>query len=284
MLVCLGVVMRKRRPRIIAFIALAILCVVGVLHHFASREPAFNGRTVSDWARKAVSGKNADRSHALEAVQEMGSSAVPVLGRLAYKKDSFLKKMHLRVRNNLPGGIGEKLPTVETNARSIRLWAVSALGKMDEAPTNATALLLDLTDAKDDGVRLNALSSLSHIIRECPRRNKEALKAFFRACSNTNVNIRSNGLVGIGRIAETFYLTPNERNRLIPILKTALHVPGLQVNASYCAEQLGQHATPLVPRLKAILDSPDANTRSMASNALTAIHADSTTGKTIPSD
>src|SRR5438876_8074132 len=88
-------ILTKRRLILLTVVAAGGALGFALLNWWADREPGFEGRTLTAWARDLNSADPLVRSNAAVAVRAMGPAAVPYLVQSLERRDPVLKRPYL---------------------------------------------------------------------------------------------------------------------------------------------------------------------------------------------
>ena len=124
--------MKKRRLILLA-IVLGISAVILVVQWRSRREPVYQGKTVTAWARDLNGPDPQARSNAGVALHAMGTAAVPFLVQSLNRRDPIFKQPFISLAPKLPlwfrRFVVQRLkPFAAINDRFMAVNALSALG------------------------------------------------------------------------------------------------------------------------------------------------------------
>lgn len=254
--------MTKRRVIFVAAASLITFTVGSVYFVLPLREPAYDGKRVSGWCQEVVRSQG-DTKRATEALQKIGSAAVPYLVKLLKRKDGFLKKQYLGVVEKLPPWFGKSFPRPVLNAHEIRRKAVLVLGEIGPSARQAVPQLIKLLKDPDTEVRLATAHCLGAIGTEASE-SIAALAATSKG--DPDPFVRGNACYALGKIG------PASRTA-VPILIQALADTHAYVrhHSVVALGGIGPSAAPAVPALTQLLTNRAVETRIDAALSLSKI-------------
>src|SRR4051812_23901697 len=91
-----------KRPRILFFVTVGILLLTFGWFVSRTREPSYQGRTLTEWLRSAADTYPEADSEEVRAIHHIGSNAIPTLLAYAAAKDSPVKKWMLKWNSSHP--------------------------------------------------------------------------------------------------------------------------------------------------------------------------------------
>lgn len=238
-------------------IALGVVLAVGItglwLGGFFDREPVYQGKTVTAWARDLNSPDAVVRSNATAALQALGPESIPHLARVIGKRDPRIKGPLRTLAAKLPAWARRPLQRVfrSFNTTPDRLAAVNALSALGaNAPT---APLLKALRDPEPSVAAQAGVALGRI-------GKPAVSGLIEALNDSNGFVRfmaGSALSSIGPEAEA--AAP------ALVVQFTNSYAGLPVIAEHALVRIGK---PALPALFAALKHPDDQVRGRAARVL----------------
>ena len=240
------------RSRRVAWFALVALIAIG-FGIFASRptEPKYRGRPLSDWLvvlQQAQGGK--PDVEAMEALQQLGTNAIPSLLEMLRQRDSRLKLKLMAWAGRQP------LIPIKFEGASVAKWrAVVGFDVLQSAGAPAIPALVGMLNDADTS--WPALQCLARI-------GRPALTPLSQAVANSNVNVRFhavNLLGGLGR---------DDPPAVVPALLRALKDDNDNVRraAAFALGNLAQAPAPVVTALLETLTDSSPLVRSTGIQAL----------------
>ncbi len=255
----IGIRVKKRKPLVYAFrishigsmrkrlwISLAILlAAVLVLLAYGkqqSNEPVYQGKPLSFW----LSGYSAmvegpELSKIDEAVRHVGSNGIPTMLRMLQAKDSSLRAglIWIARKQRLV-----KLKSIDAKDRNFG----AAMGLITLDPTivsNAVPALVEIYNK--DFSRFSQAQTCSVLAKLGPLA-KRAVPALLRNMSSTNVWVRRDAELALGRIL-------SEPELVVPAMTKALHDPDVYIpaNAVVILGDYGPAAKAAIPDLVELL-------------------------------
>jgi hypothetical protein len=136
--------MRSKRVRLI-LLSLLGLALTAPLITLNEREPVRNGKPLADWLVLLQGGTPQEKQRALEAVQGIGSNALPCLLRwLDYKPAPFREKVFLLFKDRLPFQIVSSRPFQSLSPRSAMQKQLDAMAGFWAIEEKASSAATDL--------------------------------------------------------------------------------------------------------------------------------------------
>lgn len=252
------------------------LILVGVIYLTASREPTYQGRSVTSWlktyhqaaAQPGPFGSGTANSN-LAALRALGPKAVPYLIRGLEKKDSIFAKLYWRLWLKIPTRYQTKVPPPPLPAFQWRLNAAAALSGMGPDAQPAIPALIQALKTPDWSSQSQFLITLNSLHADTPELKRTLLEL---PISSANLQMFLNNFSGI-RNGRTF-----EPQIVLPIFMSALKDADAEVRAAAVRgiEFLGPPAKETVPDLIACIADKDREVRYLAVRTLRQFGADAT--------
>jgi hypothetical protein len=292
----------KPKRWILILVVLVGLVYLATLPFLGSKEPTYQGKTVSVWFKEYAYGSNtatrpiatnltppmhavlahaksngvppqvlfalsnqyarwasADlyeippRDPALEALQALGSNAVPYL--LQYLRVGPLDRTYDRVVTNLPVFVQSRLPS-PTQKRWDRNQALEALSRLEDSARSATPVLLELLRKPEPFSRLHVLATLRSIYAD--------------AYSISDLLLELGKEQHYADVLETARQTKWQGREVAQLFGEILHATNtaLHRDAIYLLESSGERAAPALDGILAALRSTDGEVRYLAARTM----------------
>ena len=242
------------RPRRTFLLAIAVLLLVTVgWYLYATREPSYQGKTLTEWLEEInplIDAPLTEPSSAREAVRAIGKTGLPILLRLLETKDSPLK---IRLET-----WAMKQSLVQVHFR--RAWEIQYLGTAgflalgpagQDALPELTALLQNTNSAGFAALSLGAIGPAAIPILRC-------------GATNTNATLRIACLEGLKCAGSQGFAA-------LPEILLCLHdaIPEVRGAAVLAAENFQHEGARILPPLWQIAQQdPDAQVQEMALHVL----------------
>jgi HEAT repeat protein len=252
---------------------LAVVLLITVLAGLSwkamrSREPAYQGKTLSTWLRQFEDAKaNQFRDRAQfeaqfvgptqNAVRQMGTNALPTLLTMLQAKDSEIRSIAIHW---LDKRSFRWLPASQTVRREMALDGFAALGTNAEPAVPALMALLNHTNCEFRTSAARCLISIWPVAQEAVPvlvqhlRDPDEMVCFFSGQA-------------LGAIRKSPEL-------VVPALTERLKGPGMKWGTLLALGRFGPEAKTAVPLIIPLLNDPDAETRSWAAMSLKAIDSE----------
>jgi len=257
----------KVKLRKLSWIVLLIL-LLGFLTWMLSvkREPAYRGRTLSEWARQygsnhwSAANREAD-AEAEAAIRVIGTNAVPFLLDRLQTEESILKRS---ARQIFPVTWHARLRLRDNSGESRRTGAhgLAALG------TNAGMAVPKLieiarTHPEEDGryVAVFALRTLGEAA-------EPAIPFFIDCLTNQTAIIRDEAIVGLGSVQRQPEIVLPILIRYLAAAKTSPHTFEIADTLGVLGYKFGSAAKAAVPDVLFLLTHADSYVRESATNCL----------------
>jgi HEAT repeat protein len=212
------------------------------------REPAYAGKTLSQWVQQLKSPDAAQRRAAVTVLRQLGSAPVPQLRRMLRARDTTLKRFAERWSAKVPFLKLRFVPACEQH--KIAAEIVSWTGHPEVVP-DLSALL----DARNCSCAHKSAEALSRLM-------PAATPALLKALTNKDGGAR---WVAAANLAE------NPSDQVISNLAGALRDPssGVRMVAAVSLGEMQRRPDLVVPALRDALDtSPQSSTRAAVARAL----------------
>jgi hypothetical protein len=227
-----------KRHRIL-IVSIVILVIVGIVVGIYWRRwsgPSYHGRSLRSWLeegkRKWYESGDAGSQPAKEAVQHIGTNAIPTLLRMFRATDSPLTKKLVALQNKF-----EFLPEPNTASDDhyLAIWGFNWLG------SDATNAIPEMRNIYRENIPDSSESAYEFLLAFVPAEEKSAL--LHEGLTNQNYEVRMTALDKFVDIS-----TPEVA---LPVLITALSDPVTlnQDEAAKRLRKLGTNALPAVPAL-----------------------------------
>lgn len=277
-----------QRTLLLALIALVLLVIL-LISFLSPREPVYQGKTASQWLEirfESSSAKPSDRKNAREAIQQMGSNAVPILLKKLVTGDSDTHPIatfwnHLarslllpsKLRVNLSNAFWERHEAMDgfaiigTNGSSAvpRLKGLFLDRRFTDDATRClmyirtpgalSALASGLTNA-DSNIRANAIVGMTWF----DDKDLKPFSAGIKACVDD-----SNEDVAYMAIRSLYRILPD--SEYVPILLPKLKDHRTQIQRAAIRE-LAKGPETSMPSIADCFSSPDLTNRIIATNVL----------------
>lgn len=240
------------------------LCLAGLIL-FSRREPAYQGKSLSEWAQQYGSNhwSRADRAAGQEAqfaIQQIGTNAIPILLELMRAKDSGVNK---KLRTVLPRRWHDKLGLRDRSGDVRRTGAhgLAALG------TNASAAVPKLIDIATNHPEEDGRYIAVFALRTLESAAEPAIPFLIQCLTNKVDIIRDDAAIGLGAIRrQPEIVVP----ALLSYLEFAKTSPGTFeiLDAIQSLSRFGPEAKAAVPAILALLDDSRPDVREHATNCL----------------
>jgi hypothetical protein len=249
--------MRKRVQIALAVVIVAVLAVLG-WEILLSREPepVVDGKPLASWLDYYVGTRSeVQREMADQALDKVGTNAIPVMLLMLRQKDSPFKRKLMEVIQK-QGFI--KLPYIPAERRNqAAYFAFLKLGARAESAVPALIQIFELNiSAFSQQCTAGSLASVG------PAANV-AIPVLVRGLTNANPLVRQDIVTSLGRLH-------SEPELVVPALTKALNDPVARVRSSACLAlwRVGAGAKQAVPALVKALNDSDPSVTSVAALAL----------------
>jgi hypothetical protein len=157
------------RKRVQIVLAVVVVAVVGVIvwQVLREREPVYQGKRLSQWAKIYASPDFTLLSHSMSkhAIEQMGTNAMPILLKMLQARDSaFTRKLGSLANNQ------SIIPVHFTSAAEYRFRAVAALKVLGPAAKSAVPALVTALNDDDFFVKSTSQDALEQIDPEAAAR------------------------------------------------------------------------------------------------------------------
>ena len=209
--------MKKRRKLLLAVVGIG--AAILLVQWRTSRQPVYQGKTVSAWARDLNSPDPLARSNAAVALHAMGPAAVPFLVQCLERRESVFKQSYRSLAPNLPLWfrhlIGQRLkPFDPLNDRLMAVHALTALGT--NAPVEPLVKALGDPERIIASLAAAALGSIG----------RPAVPELIRALNDRNSQVRSLACYALSMIGrDAVDAAPALIHRLAAVSYTHLTLP-----------------------------------------------------------
>ncbi|HYG35694.1 MAG TPA: HEAT repeat domain-containing protein [Clostridia bacterium] len=254
-----------RKVPIIGFFAILLFGVAGWVSWQISseREPYYQGKPLSFWvdqyAKDSLTPGTPARNEAETAIYKIGTNALPVLMDWCTKLDSAFKLKLVELCGN-QAVVNFRFLVANTYHTRAKL-VFQVLGAEAKA---AVPGLVKLLERPEEEIRINASYALMCIGPEA----EVAVPSLVRCLEDTNSLVRGRAARGLGRIHK-------QPEMVVPALLRVLDRGGstsVKIAIIKALADFGEDAKPAVPRLRQLMESTDAITRSEALKALQRIN------------
>lgn len=247
--------MRKQK-RITLVIALAVVIAGLGFYLWQSREPSFEGRSLSEWLWDGGQKGAVEESGAKEAVRQMGSKAIPtLLGKLRRKNSPIsLKLMDLSRRLGVPHYVFAPEEAQEENGLAARGFEWLGSEASGAAPELIGIYHQNISETSQN-------CALKSLLFAAPAQSRALLNEAL-----------TNGFEEV-RVTALWQLTPtNQPEVAVPLLINCLSDPSsrIQSMAAMKLRQFGTNALPAVPALLRLASSAPSNNRGTFTSWFTA--------------
>src|ERR1051325_9539906 len=250
----------------------ALLLVAGLILLFffvriasVSREPHYQGRTLSEWSRIYGSNHWSAAHHELEAeaqsaIQAIGTNGIPfVLGQIG-ARESFFKR---EARKTLPAKWHLRLHLRDNSGDIRRTGAhgIAALG------SNAAVAIPRLIQIARHHPEEDARYVVTYALRTLCETSEPALPFFLEALTNQVAIIRDEAAIGLGSMANHTDLAMPALIQHLKRQKATTHTFELS-DALGSLRRLGRAARPATPEVMTLLGHSVQDVREAATNCL----------------
>jgi len=264
--------MRKRVYVPVAFLLVAIVGVITwqVLHEH-EREPVYQGKRLSAWLREYRSALNVidgDREEAgktaRNAIQAIGTNAIPTLVRMLGKKDSFVVSKLLALWNRHFSSLPRwaRYPGwLRHQAAFLNNYAEHGFEILGADAQQAVPALIALYEQNVSPYSQVATSRA--LIAIGPAAQRMAIPSFLRAAASSNAPARNVAVQALSGVDA-------EQRQVVPALTAALSDTNFVIRmvAASGLGRFGTNAEQAVPALVLMLSDPSPQVRPEATNAL----------------
>ena len=267
-----------------------------------SHQPSYHGKNLREWLARLELNGDTDRQ-AMEAVQHIGTNALPMLVKMMRSEDSAVKRklllvlrqqhlVKIRIMDDTEqhllgmvgfsalGSIGQPaLPALEplvwkSNTTRFATYALAALG--DEGLRAATAGLrsTNVTVRRETAGALGGLGVIRFLTNSTPhqldrlRSQAEiAIPALIATCDDPDEIVRARAAIALG-------LLGHKPDVVVPVLVKLLRDQNGWRVPSAAAKSLGRfgtNAASAIPALKEALNNTDRRVSQAADGALAAV-------------
>jgi len=249
--------MRKRLHVALVVVVVAVLAVLG-WEILLSREPepVVDGKPLASWLDYYVSAQSeVQRKMADQALDKVGTNAIPTLLRMLRQRDSTFKRDVMGLLQKQHIIKAHYIPAERRNQAAY--FAFLKLGARAEV---AVPALIEIYELKlSPFSQQTTARSLGHIGPAA----KSAIPLLIRGLADTNTLVRCDTLLALA----DFHAEPE---LVVPALTNALNDPNGKVRIFACMAlwKVGVAAKPAVPALVKALDDSDSSVRGQAALAL----------------
>jgi hypothetical protein len=244
---------------------LVIACLVFALKQLWQREPSYNGKPLSAWADQYGTNHWTGRSRAADkeaeaAIQQIGPKGIPFFLGSMRASDSALKK---QLRTMFSKAWQDRLHLNDNSGKARRIGA-HGLAALGTNASSAVPALIDLArnHPEEDG-RYLAVWTLGYLGGAA----EPAIPFLVECLTNKVESINEDAAMGLGHIGRRADLCVPA---LIQYLDIQIRLEHFTESAAAVGALLhfGTNASTAAPVLKRLLNHPDENLRSTATNAL----------------
>lgn len=246
--------MQKRLFKWSFLLALAAFAAV-LAFHWSNSEPAYHGKTISEWVASLNSGSSAQRLEAERALKAIGPAAVPYLSHTLSKKPGILDRLNRSIGTYIPAKLkkpfrklfdpAELVMDKYAAAQALRIMSTNA---QMAAPALGKALL-------DPNVLISDAAG-----RALGQIGPEAIPYLLKALDSSSYVIRANACSALAQLGTN---SAPSVPRLIRIVRE--ETGPIVSSSAYTLSRIGQ---PAVSSLMTLLDSTNSATRRWAAFSL----------------
>lgn len=247
-----------------AMLVVSVLIIVCWLAIRNTREPSFNGGTLSQWIGKYItedrSGSAEARAETQQAVRTIGTNALPWLLLWIRQEDPEPQQAAWRLMQRL--GISKLDLRSALGKRSLAWFGFRLLGPQASPAIPELCLLLE-NDAAAVDIGTNRITVAESAVFALGEIGPLAVPALSQALTNRNVQVRKHAAQRLGELGP-------EAHESVPALVVALSDTDASVRL-FATRSLGQiHDAPeqVVPALAKALSAPEDLQRKDAASAL----------------
>ena len=260
----------KLKYRIVLFIFVGGILAFSALYMLNSREPAHQGRPLTEWLADLDRHVSPSQSRkAEEAIRCIGTNALPQLLRMLQTRDSAWKRKLIELERKQ--SVIKLHFTTENQRHSRALAGFKTLGA-DAQP--AVPVLIGWLENRggpqlDSRTRMAAIATL----RELGPPAKSAIPALIEALKENDARVQAYAAFALGAIGQ-------EPSMVVPALAARLNDPDPVVrgNSVGALSKFGERAKAAVPALERALYDTNGNVRSLARIALRKIDPEGEAG------
>jgi len=250
----------------VTFLLVSIPVVGIVLYLLLFREPAYEGRRLSDWvADLTPSGRSragyspTQVAKAQKAVRAIGTNALPYLVKTLRTRDSALRRTLIDLARK------QSLINIRFTTENARLncaiAAFKALGTDAEPAVPVLVSWIENPDAENVDARSRMLAIA--VLRELGPPAKSAIPTLIKVLKEHDPRAKANAAMALGRIGE-------QPSAVIPALMVCLDDadPVVRGNSIGALTRFGERAKAAVPALENSLHDTNGNVSRLAELAL----------------
>ncbi len=248
----------KHKRRLLLGLLCTCLIAGGALYLSLPREPAYQGRTLSEWLTELDGYVHPSKAlKAEEAVRHMGPDIIPYLIAILENRDSPLEKKFFHFLRKQRAAPIAPLPEYRRHDR-----ALNALLALDTNAAPVVPILISWTENQTPAVRQKRFLAF-RILRELGPIAAGAVPSLVRGLTDKDAEMRSSAALTLGHIS-------GKPDLVIPALIRCLGDPVATVrgNSMYALSTYGAEAKAAVPALEQALNDVNANNQHLALSAL----------------
>jgi hypothetical protein len=253
----------RTRVQVVLAVLLVALSGVIVWQVLRSHEPVYQGKPLSVWLQRYISGGSIidvrQEQEADEAIRQIGTNAIPTLLHMLRARDSRLKLELLGLAYRQSFIRVRILPAYFTTRQ-----AAAAFHALGASASNAVPILIQ-TYREEIGP--DSQCGCAEALGWIGPAASEAIPDLVSATTNSNIILRWVAVAALGHI----HAKPG---LVVPVLIKSLRDSNFRVrrHAASSLAAFGSEAIPAIPGLIQSLEDPNATTRTSVSNALKAIN------------
>ena len=255
---------KKRRILIAALLAVVLGGFAWIVLRQYQSEPVYGGKPLSVWLGGYYINNVGVFPKADEAVQHIGTNAIPTLLHFLRARDSNLKLKFIALAQRLHVININFVPAYSRNYAAMKAFRVLGADARDAVPALVKILEQNISEESQYQTAL-ALGSIGSPA-------KKAVPALLRLAADTNNPSRRPAASALAKIQA-------EPELVVPVLIKLLQdpQPGVRLGAADSLRSFGAAAKPAVPTLIKIFQDPENAVRVHATNALKAIDPEAAT-------